>query len=198
MTRRSLVPLILRDRRGATVIEFAIVAPVMLALIMGLGDLLYQAYAQSLLDGAIQKAGRDSAIQGGGQNAAALDATVLAAVKQIAPNAAFKTPPSRKSYYNFASIKPEDFTDANGDGRCDNGESFTDTNGNGTWDADPGTTGQGGANDVTIYKVTITYPRLFPTPGLLGFPATQDITASTLLKNQPYATQAAPVTKNCP
>ena len=198
MTRRRLLPRLARDRRGVTVVEFAIVAPVMLALIMGLGDLLYQAYAQSLLDGAIQKAGRDSAIQGGATNAGTLDAAVLAAVKQIAPSATYTA--TRKSYYTFASIKPEDFTDTNGDGRCDNGEVFTDINGNNTWDVDPGTTGQGGANDVTVYTVKVTYPRLFPTPGLLGFPPTQTLTASTLLKNQPYATQTVVTAKTvkCP
>ena len=31
-----------RDRRGVTIIEFAIVLPVMLLMMMGLGDLLYQ------------------------------------------------------------------------------------------------------------------------------------------------------------
>jgi hypothetical protein len=37
--------------------------------------------------------------------------------------------------------------------------------------------------------MTATYPRLFPVAGLLGWPKTQTISATTLLKNQPYATQ---------
>ena len=59
----------------------------------------------------------------------------------------------------------------------------------GVWDADPGLSGQGGANDVTLYTMTITYPRLFPVTKALGVSSTQTITATTLLKNQPYATQ---------
>ena len=53
-----------RDRRGVTVVEFALVAPVMLLMIMGLGELAYEGYVESVLTGAVQKAGRDSTIQG--------------------------------------------------------------------------------------------------------------------------------------
>lgn len=176
-----------RDTRGATIVEFAIVSPVMILMMMGLGDLGYQVYAQSILNGAMQKAGRDSAIQGGANNTTALDAKVTAMVKNVAQNATIVY--SRKNYSSFSVIKPEPFTDTNGNGVRDTGECYTDINGNSQWDADPGMTGQGGANDVTVYTATVTYPHLFPVTALFGWPATQTITASTLLKNQPYASQ---------
>ena len=178
---------LLRNTRGATIVEFAIVSPVMILMMMGLGDLSYQVYAQSILNGAMQKAGRDSAIQGGANNTAAIDAKVSAMVKNIAKNATITF--TRKNYYSFSVIKPEPFTDTNGNGVRNAGECYTDINGNNQWDADPGETGQGGANDVTVYTATVTYPHLFPVVGLLGWPSTQTITASTLLKNQPYASQ---------
>jgi len=181
--RRSLR----RDTRGATMVEFAIVSPVMILMMMGLGDLGYQVYAQSILNGAMQKAGRDSAIQGGANNTAAIDAKVSTMVKTIAKNATITF--TRKNYDTFSVIKPEPFTDSNGNGVRDPGECFTDINRNNQWDADPGESGQGGADDVTVYTATVTYPHLFPVVGLLGWPATQTITASTLLKNQPYASQ---------
>ena len=62
-----------RNSRGVTVVEFAIVAPVMMMLLMGLSDLAYQIYAQSILNGALQKAGRDATIQGAANNTAAID-----------------------------------------------------------------------------------------------------------------------------
>lgn len=176
-----------RDRRGATIIEFAIVAPVMMLLMMGLGDLLYQVYAQSVLNGAVQKAARDSGIEGGAANISTIDGTVQTIARQIAPAATFV--PTRKSYDSFAEVAPEPFTDTNGNGVRNAGECFTDMNGNGSWDADPGSTGQGGASAVTLYTMTMTYRRLFPVAGLFGWPATQTISATTLLKNQPYATQ---------
>lgn len=193
MTRR-LLPRLRRDRRGTTIIEFAIVAPVMMILLMGISDLAYQVYAQSILNGALQKAGRDSAIQGGAQNTAAIDAKVTAMVRNIAAKATISF--SRKNYDSFSVIKPEPFTDTNNNGIRNSGECFTDINGNGSWDADPGVGGQGGANDVAMYTATVTYPHLFPVTGLFGWPSTQTITASTLLKNQPYASQSimAPAT----
>jgi hypothetical protein len=71
----------------------------------------------------------------------------------------------------------------------DPGECFTDENGNGSWDADPGVSGQGSASAVTLYTMTASYPRVFPVAGLLGWSSSTTISASTLLKNQPYATQ---------
>ena len=182
---------ITKDRRGATIIEFAMVVPVLLILLMGLFDLLHQIYAQSVLDGALQKAARDSAIEGGAANAATFDQQVWNMVKIVAPGATYKA--TRKSYSTFQAIKPEDFTDKNGDSICNNGESFTDINGNNTWDIDPGLTGQGGAEDVTQYTMTVTYQRLFPVAGLMGLPPTMNIAATTLLKNQPYDSQKVPV-----
>jgi Flp pilus assembly protein TadG len=180
-----------RDLRGVTVIEFAIVAPVMLLLIMGLGELMYTVYAKAILDGAIQKAARDSAIQGGGDRANDIDALVMQQVRAMAPNATHTS--SRLSYNNFTSIKPERFTDSNSNNRYDAGECFDDINGNGTWDADPGMANQGGASDVTKYRITVTYPRPFPVAGLMGWADTNTITSETLLKNQPWATQSRQV-----
>lgn len=186
MTVRKLRTL-WRDRRGATVIEFAIVSPVMLLLIMGLGDLLYQGYAQSILNGALQKAARDSGIEGGSAITSTIDTKVETIVRKIAPGASFAT--TRKSYDTFSEAAPEPFTDGNGNGVRNSGECFTDVNGNGAWDADPGAAGQGGASAVTVYTMTATYPRLFPVARLIGLSSNQTISATTLLKNQPYATQ---------
>lgn len=187
MMRARLRPALRDDRRGAVLVEFAILTPVMLVMLMGLGDMLYQVYTQSILNGELQKAARDSGIEGGATNTATIDAKVQTMVKKIAPGATFTS--TRKSYDTFSEVAPEPFTDSNGNGVRDPGECFTDENGNGTWDQDPGAAGQGGASAVTVYTMTATYPRLFPVAGLLGWPTTQTVSATTLLKNQPYATQ---------
>lgn len=192
---------IARDRRGVTIIEFAMIFPVMALMMMGLGDMLYNMYVKQLLSGAIQKAARDSAIQGGAQQTAAIDARVLQLMAGVMrpPTPSCATTPAvgtycstRISYAAFSSVGPEQFDDDNGNKQRDPGECYTDVNGNGRWDAEPGTTGQGGANDVTLYRISITYPRIFPVAGLLGMPQYQTASAQTLLKNQPYATQVAP------
>lgn len=189
--RRALGP----DIRGNTLIEFAIIFPVMMALFMMLGDFLYRAYAQALLDGAIQKAGRDSAIQGGGDEATNIDAAVTDAVRDISRGATFTT--ERRNYNSFSVMKPEVIDDKNGNGRLDSKECFYDVNGNKNWDVDPTRDGQGAANDVTRYVVTVNYPRLFPVTGFFGASAWQQISAMTLLKNQPYARQTRTVERVC-
>ena len=173
------------DARGATIVEFALISPVMCVLIMGLGELAYESYVQSVLDGAMDKAGRDSTIQGA--NTTTIDSLVLTQVHSVSSTATGVS--TRKSYSTFGNIAPESFTDTNHNGIRDPGECFTDVNGNGTWDADPGATGQGGASDATVYTMTLTFPRLFPLFGWLGWSANRTITATTILKNQPYATQ---------
>lgn len=175
-----------RERRGAALTEFGLLAPVMIALWMGLGDILYQAYLQSVLNGAVQRAGRDSSIEGA--PISTLDTRVQTAVRQLSKTATFSS--TRRNYDTFTEVAPEPFVDTNGNGARDPGECFTDQNINGIWDADPGAAGQGGAGAVTLYTMTVTYPRLFPVWGFFGVPATQSIAASTLLKNQPYATQS--------
>uniref|UniRef100_UPI0035CA1CE5 TadE/TadG family type IV pilus assembly protein n=1 Tax=uncultured Sphingomonas sp. TaxID=158754 RepID=UPI0035CA1CE5 len=197
MKRRT--PSVARDRRGAAAIEFAIIAPVMMLMLMGICDLAYQIYAQSILNGAVQKAGRDSTVQDAASNATAIDAKVAATlgliIANLSNNCAAGTGnaavwcATRKNYDTFGAARAEPFTDTNGNGVRDAGECYTDVNANSQWDADPGSVGQGGANDVTVYTVSVTYPRIFPVATLFGWPTVNKITASTMLKNQPYATQ---------
>lgn len=185
---------LLRDRRGATLVEFAILLPVLLGLLMGLMDLCYQAYVQAVLEGAVQKAARDSTIEAA--DITTIDDRVTKAVRQVAGKATVT--PSRLFYASFALIKPEDFEDANGNSRYDPGECFYDVNNNDRWDLDPGRAGQGGASDVTIYRVTVTYTRLFPLARLLGWSNQVVLNAATRFKNQPYGSQSIPeVRKLC-
>jgi len=178
---------LIRDQTGGPAAEFAIVLPVALTMVLGFGDLLYQGYMQSVLTGEVQKAGRDSTIQGNATQSTQIDQKVIDAVKAIAPRATFAS--TRENYDNYSEVGPEPFTDTNHNGIRDAGECYSDVNGNAQWDADPGMAGQGGANDVTVYTMTVTYPRLFPFAWLIGWSASQTIKATTILKNQPYATQ---------
>jgi Flp pilus assembly protein TadG len=183
------------DDRGATLIEFAFVAPVMLLMLMGFFDLAHQAYAQSVLTGAVNKAARDATLEGGGDAGVELDNKVATQVRLVTGERATFTP-VRLSYTDFRGVgTAERFTDAGapGNNRYDRGECFFDTNGNGVWDSDIGRSGQGGAQDAVLYRVTVSYPRLFPMPRMLGWSGTQEISASTVLRNQPYADQVVPV-----
>ncbi|PLK27749.1 hypothetical protein C0V78_02235 [Novosphingobium sp. TH158] len=176
------------DSTGVTVVEFALIAPVLIVMLMATYDLGYQLYASSVLQGAIQKVGRDSTIEGAANSTTALDQKVTDQVKMVVPNATMSF--SRKAYASFSAVgRPEDFNDVNNNGKCDNGETYEDINGNNKWDTDRGKIGQGGAKDAVLYTVTVTYPRPLAVAKLLGFSNDITLKTETVLRNQPYTTQ---------
>jgi len=197
MLARTLRRRLAASERGATMVEFALLAPVLLTLIMGIFDMGYNIYATILLNGSIQRAARESTLESATAKANAIDQIVTSAVRDISPSAAITF--SRKAYTNFSDVsEPEDFTDVNNDGTCDNGEPYEDVNGNGTWDQDRGIDGMGGARDAVLYTVTVRYPRVFPIANLIGLPPYFETQAQTVLRNQPYGDQTVKVTvKNC-
>lgn len=175
-----------RDRRGVSTIEFALVAPVFIGLLLGIYDLGHRAYLSAVLHGAVQQVARNDALEIA--DTAKADAYVTDLVQGVAPGA--KVDAKRVSYYDFADIKrPESWNDKNGNGVCDNGEGYTDENRNGHWDADVGTNDNGGANDVVLYTVTVTYTPIFVNPFASATSNARTISASAVKKNQPYALQ---------
>lgn len=173
------------DNRGAAAVEFGLIAPFLLVSLLGIFDLGYNMYTATLLKGAIQKAARDSTIEGAASRTAMLDAQVARVVRNIAPQAELSF--SRKAYSSYSVIgKAEDYTDINKNDVCDNGEPYEDANGNKQWDDDRGLDGAGGARDAVLYEVRVTYPRAFPLYKLIGAESTSELTARTILRNQPY------------
>lgn len=180
-----------RDRKGATLIEFALVAPILMIVVMGLLDMTYRLYATAMLNGEVQKAARDATLEmnasGAGQTA--LDTRIKTAFKQVngtVTDTSFSF--TRRNFTNFTNAgKKEPSTGPSG--LCATGYTYVDTNNSGTWD-DGAIAGQGGADDVTLYTVQVTYKSLFPVNALYGGPVNQTITATTVLRNQPYNDQA--------
>ena len=184
-----------RDKRASTIIEFAFVAPTLMVLLMGSFDLGYRAYVESVLQTTVQKAGRDSALEGGTGATAAIDATVKLRVKSLVDNGVFEfTRKNTSSFTNSGAMEP--FTDLNNNGTCDPGEPYSDENNNSVRDSS-GADGQGGARDITVYTAKVSYPRIFPMYGLLGWSPNISAAATTVLRNQPYGQQAARATRNC-
>jgi Flp pilus assembly protein TadG len=173
------------ERDGVTVVEFALITPVLIMSMMGLFDLGYNVYTAVLLDGAIQQVARNSTIEGASSKTSVLDAKVTNMVHTIAAGATLDF--KRTSYASFSDVgKPEDYTDVNANGACDGGEPFEDANGNGSWDSDQGTAGSGGARDAVLYAVQVTYVRPFPVTQFLGMSPNFTMTSRTVLRNQPY------------
>ena len=196
---RAALQLLAEDTQGTTVVEFAMVGPVLLLMIMGLFDMAHTQYTSSVLFGALQKAGRDLTLESGFSRQTTIDARVRDQVAAVMPQDAQITY-EKQSHFEFSDVDTaEDYTDLDADGQCDNGEPFVDTNDNGSWDRDKGRSGIGGARDVVVYKVTVTYPRIFPMYTLAGLSQNVTLNASTVLRNQPYDQQNRPTTtvRNC-
>lgn len=204
MIGRSLAPRrvmqrLAADRRGTTIVEFAMVGPVLILMIMGLFDIAHTQYTSSVLNGALQKAGRDLTLENALSQQTNIDARVRDQVVSVMPSGSQVTF-KKLSHFDFSDVAlPEEFTDQNSDSRCNNNEPYVDSNNNSRWDADRGADGLGGARDVVVYTATVTYPRMFPLFSMIG--ASQNVTlrAATVLRNQPFDEQNKRITtvRNC-
>lgn len=190
--RRTLAS-IKRDEDGVSAVEFAMIAPVLVMTLMGLFDLSYNFYTDTMIEGAVAKAARDSTIESFANNPQELDDAVKRAVHRVAPSATVSF--QRSAYADYTSVgQAEEYTDTNSDGMCNNGEPFEDVNGNNTWDADRARGQSNGARDAVLYEVEATYDRLLPMAGLLGWEDTVTVRAVTVLRNQPFNLQETAVT----
>lgn len=182
-----------RVERGATASEFALVAPLLLMLMLGLLDLGFRQYIAAQLQGSLDQAARTVTV--GGVSASTVSDFVTTRIHRILPGATVSV--TTKNYGDFASVgKPEPITtDTAPLGSYNTGDCFLDENGNGVWDSDSGGSGAGGSDDIVYYSAVVTYPALLPLGRLLGWPSTETVKGSMMMRNQPYASQPQPVTK---
>jgi len=186
------------DRRGAVAVEFALVLPSLLLLTAGGLELIHMKFVQPVFVGEVQKAGRDLSLEGASDPATQTIVLnrVTNAVKVVAPGVRVNY--VIKSFHDYVNVAnpAEEFNDADHDGTCNHGEAFIDSNGKGHWDADGSVNGRGGAKDVVLLTATLSYPRL-SLGGLFGRNGPFQMTASTLLRNQPSTAQSQPATGIC-
>lgn len=189
------------DRKGVTLVEFAFVAPVLIVLLMGVFDMSHTQYTNALVNGALQKAGRDMTLESAGSRIEETDARVREQVLNVVPEGA-EVNFERLSHFDFSDIgEPEEVIEdaATANQRCDPGETFIDSNANGTWDRNRGRNGIGGARDAVLYTAVVTYPRPFPMFELIGMSDEVTLRATTVLRNQPYDEQdRSAFTVDCP
>lgn len=200
--RRPFVKVV-KDCEGTSIVEFAVISPVMFTLLFGGFDFGHTLYMKSVLQGAINKAARDSALETGtvAEVQAAVDQKVIDQVTAVHRTAEFDTDSFSRSYFrtftDAAFPESEVWDDTNSDGECNNDENYIDENNNSTFDADGIADGQGYTRDAVKYSATVRYDRLFPLAGLLGISNRVELTASTVIANQPYGQKSAAITRKC-
>jgi hypothetical protein len=180
------------DTRGVTIVEFAFVAPIFLMLLFGIFDITYTVYAKSILDGAVQTAGRNSALETATSNVNAIDDRVRDIVKSVVPRGEFTF--QRRNFHKFSDIggmEDELTTEERSRDVCPSGgDGFWDENGDGVRGAKLGQNGLGAGDDVVLYTVTVEYNRIFPLWAFIGGSSKGHISATTTLRNQPYSDQS--------
>jgi Flp pilus assembly protein TadG len=205
---RSLI----REENGTSVVEFGLIAIPLTIMMMGTMDAGHAYYVKAVLSGELNKLARSSSLEGASVTAqqTIIDDRMKATIKLIAPNSTINI--SRRYYKTFskaAAATAESWTDNDPDGPsgplqpngiCDNGEPYVDANVNSNWDDDGGDGGQGGAKDVVIIKVNVSYKRLFPMQNLTGLGDDVVLFSDSILANQPFGNQngyTTAVTRNC-
>ncbi len=179
-----------RDQEGATLMEFGLIAGPLIVLLLGIMEIGYQGYIDTLSKSVMHKVARQASV--GGKTEADVKADV---VKGLGPlllkNATVDV--KVRSYFEFTNIgKPEKLTtDLNGDGNLDSGDCYLDGNGNGVFDVNTGRTGTGGPDDIVNYEITIDSPRIFPLASMFGASKRMTSYNATAVRNQPYGSQVA-------
>jgi hypothetical protein len=188
------------DERGAAIVEFALVLLPLLTVLLGGIDVGYQVYVRSVLQGALYDVARSGSLEapslacGVGTVEERIGCALRTRSDAIARDATYDIDVS--NFFDFSTVGRSEklVTDYNNNGRYNAGDCFVDLNRNSAFDQDAGRAGVGGADDVVFYQVTLTMPRLVPTPEFLSLPQNYEITAQTAVRNQPYGRQAVPPT----
>jgi Flp pilus assembly pilin Flp len=190
---RTIFKQLREDRRGATMLEFALIAMPLCMVLLGLTDFGYRSYVISVVEGTLHRAARMATI--GNKTPSQIDDYIKSQLETFSSNGTITI--DKKSYYQFSNVdKSEPLcdktgADLNSNGQVDVGDCYQDINNNGSYDPSA-KDGLGGSDDIVFYSVTFTYPRVVPMGSLLGWSNSQTVSANTLMRNQPYGSQATP------
>ena len=176
----------MRDRSGNTAVEFALVFPALLLMIVGLMEFSTYFWLNAVIENAALHASRF-----GITGAQSESMTRQESIEKVIEDHTYNMVPindltmTTLVYDSFGDIgQTEPYADANLNGSYDPGEAYTDVNGNGAWDDDLGTAGLGGANGIVLFKIE------FTSSGLTGLlrPVLDDMKheAVVVVRNEPY------------
>lgn len=195
-----------RDKRGASVMEFGLVAPVMVLMTMAGFEAGYTIYLKTIAAGVLEHQARAASLEGSTETQ--FDADVRTAIRRIMPvyaQADENIVLTKKNYTDYSRINAaEKITrdrnnngildapfDANNDGTIQDEEKdcWIDEDNNGAFGTNEGASGLGGPDDGVFYTVELKLPRLFPMASMMGMSENLSVTVRTLVINQPFGTQ---------
>lgn len=171
---------------GAAVLEFAVLGPTFILMLLGVFEFAIVMFVGSVLNSAVLDASRygvtGSTVPGISREQRILDIVSNRTFGLIDLN---DVEISTLVYQSLEDIGvPEPFTDLDGNGSYTPGEPFTDVNGSGQWEADMGAAGLGGPGDLVVYRLEYAWglltPLLRPVIGVVHH------RASMVARNEPF------------
>jgi Flp pilus assembly pilin Flp len=186
VTKGTVLRALAADARGATIVEFAIILPVLCLLLMGTFDLGYRSYVISIVQGSLHEASRMATV--GNVPMQTIEDHVESRLHEFSRDAEIEIETASYASFTEVSVGEPLTTDLGTLNVYDRAtDCFRDLNNSGLYTRDIGGSGLGGAEDVVRMQVRMTYPRLFPMASLLGWSDDVEIVQETMLRNQPYA-----------
>jgi len=178
------------NEKGATIVEYALILPVFLVLMLGSMEIGRILMVYSALEGAVTESTRISITGNIPDGYATTEDYIKDYIKHSLENFGIDAGVniSMKVYDSFSDIgSAEPFTDENADLICNNGEFYTDVNANGAWDEDMGASGSGGEENIMVMEIDVALPYMMH--GVIeAFSHEENInlSTSTAVRNEPY------------
>lgn len=184
---------VLTDERGVAALEFAMVSPVFIIIVLAILEFSSAYFTQQVMENVsynITRLAKTGFVQAGMTQ----EETVMNMLNQrlsglVAPE---DINIDSRTYEEFSDIdQNEPFVDADNNGVRDEGENYTDTNGNGEYDGALSITGYGQAGQITVYQVTVPWRVMTPVLGnLAGEDGEITLTSHIVVRNEPYDNDA--------
>ena len=151
----TLLGRLIRDSRGAAAVQFAVLAPALLLLVIGSFEVAILLFVSGTMELAVLAASR-AGITGFTEEGESREERIRGVILDRTHGFVDMDQTTIRTmvYESFDQIgQPEPFTDTNGNDVLDAGEEFDDVNGNGEWDDDMGAAGLGGPGDIVLYDI---------------------------------------------
>lgn len=180
-----------RKEDGGSILEFGLIVPAFVLLVIGVLELSVLYFANTALEGGLREAARFAVtgrVQGVSREQAIIDIINRHGYGIVTVTASDIT---TEVYQDFADIDSHEpiVGDRGEIGTYEAGldDGYTDINCNGVWDADMAKGGVGGGNDVVIYRVN--YRHQFMTnvlASMIGTDGKVPLSARVAVRNEPF------------
>lgn len=184
---------LLRNEEGVTAIEFALISPVFMLMILGIIEFSLIMFTAAVMEGATNntsRLGKTGYVPDGITRQQAIINNVNSKTHGLLDSSHITL--TTEVYSNFTDVGQPEPCISPVTAPCPGtvGVNFVDVNGNGTWDADMGAAGLGNPGDVVVYTVSYPWPIMTPMMRVILGP-TYTIRTRTVVRNEPYNTTHA-------